>query len=175
MKRFGVLVGALFAVAQVLAGGDVSLQSRSALFAYYNQPKTYSTVKVRSVRTGIEVEICAGVCDAFFARVAADNQELWDAIFLFKAIVSRAEDDQAFSKQRRSEAAELLDRMTRSSQCRSQTDARSKALCALRRFAVRSGFGYAEVKYDEGNRCAVYRSLDAHSRILRSSCSKVGP
>jgi hypothetical protein len=91
----------------------------------------------------------------------------------FEAIVSRSEDDQKFGAQHRAEAADLLARMTRSGRCGGKTDIRARALCALGELARRTALEHAEVKYDEGDRCAVYRSLDAKERVLRSRCSKV--
>ena len=173
MWRYGVFAAMIVAMVPAVAGARGDSLSREIVYAYFDQPKAYATIKIVAGASATQVEICTDVCDAFAAQLPADSPALWDAIFLFKAIVSRSDDDQKFGAQRRSEAADLLARMTTPGQCDNKSVLRSKALCVLGEIARRSAFEHAEVKYDEGNRCAVYRSLDAKERVVRSRCTKV--
>lgn len=176
MWRYGAFVGAMLAMMPAVAGDQgASSRSREIVYAYYDQPQAYATIKLVSAASVTQVEICTDVCDAFGARLPADSPELWDAILLFKAVISRSDDDQKFGAKHRTEAADLLARMTRQGRCHQIAAVRNQALCVLGQLARLSAFEYAEVKYDEGNRCAVYRSLDARERVVRSKCIKVTP
>jgi hypothetical protein len=83
MWRYLVISGFLLAAMQPAAGDQAGSRSREIVYAYFDQPKAYATIKVNTTTLATEVEICTDVCDAFAARLPPDSPSLWDAIFLF--------------------------------------------------------------------------------------------
>lgn len=168
-----LLVGSVFHQGIVCA--DVTL-GRKELYAYYDKPSASSVVELRRNHGKVEVEICADNCDMFSAPLKEDEAaDFWDSIYLFKAFVSSAENDGVFGRRNSALSISILERASKKLGCEISDNNRSLALCAIRKYAERSGFKYAQIVYDEGNQCIVYRRFDEKLTVLAQKCKRVGP
>jgi len=173
MRHLNAVILLMLLAGAAVADADRQVRSKEMLLAYYDDPQNHATVTVHQYRTATIVEVCADVCDAFAAKAKVGDSTFWDAIFLFKAVISRSADDEQFGVKNSNAAKALLKDVVQSGVCRQDDDDRSTALCFMQSLSHRIGLEHAEVNYDEGNRCAVYRSFDSEQKAIRSKCTKV--
>jgi hypothetical protein len=147
-----------------------SVKAREALMKYYNVPSESRNVQVSE--GGRVVTVCTDDCERFAVSPKAGAGELWDAIVLFKAFMSKTIIDDSFLDANENLAKEVLRRRS-IDKCDSGQPPERIASCALAVMAKTSGLTMTRVVYDEGNKCESAWSFDQPQKLLSKRCSKV--
>jgi len=146
--------------------------AREALLKYYNVPN--ESRKVEISEGGRAVTVCTDDCERFEVSYRADPGDLWDAVVLFKAFMSKTVIDESFLHANSSLATKVLKRHSTDKCDRTQPQERI-ASCALAAMAKTAGLKMTRVVYDEGNMCESAWSFDQPQKLLNKRCSKATP
>jgi len=158
------------------AGGVPEMPSgeraRAALLKYYNVPNESRKVEVSE--SGRAVPVCTDDCEQFEVSPGARLAELWDAVVLFKAFMSKTMIDESFLQVNASLATEVL-RKHSTDKCGSKQSQEQIASCVLAAMAKTSGLKMTRVVYDEGNKCESAWSFNQPQKLLEKRCAKATP
>ena len=164
-------------VAMDVNGGGVreepsGVRAREALMRYYNVPNESRKVEISG--NGRAVTVCTDDCERFEVGVRAGLGDLWDAIVLFKAFLSKTMLDDTFRDKNATLAKDLLGQRSLG-KCDSAKPQDRIASCVLTAMAKTSQLRMTRVVYDEGNKCESEWSFDQPQKLLNKRCSKVTP
>jgi len=144
-------------------------RSHDAVIAYYDLPAIARTIK--ESENGRTVTICTDDCEMFQIDANAKTNDLWDAIVLFKAFLSKTSLDVAFRNANEALVKEVLDKRA-SKRCRANHNAEKIASCALITMSQTAGLKMTRIVYDEGNKCESRWSFSLPQQLLGEKCSK---
>jgi hypothetical protein len=155
------------------AGGALESQStakaRDALMKYYNVPT--QSRKVEVAEGGRAVTVCTDDCERFEVGSKASAADVWDAVVLFKAFMSKTMIDDAFLNANERLANEVL-RQRSGSKCGTAKTSEHLASCALMAMTKTAGLKMTRVVYDEGNKCESTWSFGQPQKLLSKRCIK---
>jgi hypothetical protein len=144
------------------------------LYEYFSQPD-YEAIRESVSKKGLtQIEVCGDICDFFALPRGKHGPEVWDLILMFEVFVSPINTYDDFRRKHAEYAQALLARyLEREKSCATKADDRGRATCILSRAAKSLRIQYAQVRYDEGNRCAAYSRFDDLEKVIKSKCTSV--
>jgi hypothetical protein len=137
---------------------------------YYDVPTESRKVKISGA--GRTITVCTDDCERFEMSAEAASGDLWDAVLLFKAFMSKMTIDQSFRDSNVTLARERLSHLA-DDQCDRAQSLDRVASCVLTRMAKTSGLKMTRVVYDEGNECRSVWSFDQPQKLISKRCTKV--